>query len=103
MKITTKKILLVPVLLTALLCGCSYSNKEDVKENAQRVFAESGYKITGYQGYQWGKLGVNGYGGAYVWFNLKKDSNGINYQAAMQKWGDEYHIYNLEAIDAIAP
>ena len=100
----SKRTLLTASALCALLCvGCSAGNKQDVKDNAARVFADSGYIVTGYQGYQWGKFGFNEYGGAYVWYNLRQKGTGINYQAAIQRWGDEYHIYNLKAIDAIAP
>jgi len=42
------------------------------------------------------------YGRAYVWYTLKHiPDNGLPYAAALQRWGDEYHIYNLSAKDAI--
>ena len=87
---------------TAILSGCSAGNLDDVKKNAEKVFADNGFEITGYQGYQWGLAPWPGYGGAYVWYTIQKN-NGITYQAFLSKWGDEYHLYGLSAIDAVRP
>lgn len=86
-----------------LIGGCSYQNLDSVKENAEKTMADSGYTITAYQGYQMG-MGVpfTTYGGAFVWYEME-NGNGIKYQAAIKRWGDEYHIYNLSAVDAIRP
>ena len=87
---------------TAILSGCSMGNLDDVKENAEKTFAESGFEIVGYSGYQLGLNPWPGYGGAKVWYTIQKN-NGVTYEASLIKWGDEYHLYNLSAIDAIKP
>ncbi len=94
------KYLLMSLLV---LSGCSYGNLEETKANAEKVFNKNGFIIDGYLGYQLGKLGFNEYGGAYVWYTLTKQDGSIKYKAALQRWGNEYHIYNLSAIDAVGP
>jgi len=93
------------VILCAVMClmfgGCSYSNLEEVKQNACGKWAEVGYECVGYEGYGIG-LGFWNYGGAQVWHTLKrKEAPGIIYTGHIIKWGDEYHVYGPEAVDAI--
>lgn len=97
-----KKVFVLIALLA--LSGCSYINLDDVKDNAEARFDSLGFDIVGYDGFQWG-FGVGDYGGARVWYILKKknDNSGITYGGALQRWGDEYHFYNLKAYDAIRP
>jgi len=96
---------LTSVLLSAcLLTGCSSSNLDYVKENAEKTWSQVNYNIVGYEGYQWGKWGFRGYGGARVWYRLEQiPDNGITYTGYLQQWGDEIHIYGPTAIDAIKP
>ena len=75
--------------------GCS-RNVDNVKANAKCVFLDNGFTVVGYHGYQLSPIT-----GGYVWYTLKKKN--ITYEAAITKWFDEYHIYNLSAIDAIKP
>lgn len=90
--------------LTFALSGCSYANLDDVKSNAPRVWKEAGYQIIGYSGYTMGNHIGPGYGGAAVWFMVTRiPANGITYEGYIQKWGNEYHVYNVRAIDAIKP
>jgi hypothetical protein len=90
-------------LILSLLTGCSYSHLDDVKENSTKVFKEAGYDVTGYYGYRLGLvIPFTNYGGANVYYELSK-GNGITYKAFLNRWGDEYHIYSLKAIDAIKP
>lgn len=96
----------VGALITQINFGprLSTHNVEYVKEHAAATFDQSGFEIIGYQGYQMGGIIGKTYGGANVWYNLKrKPDNGIVYEAALQRWGDEIHIYNLKALDAIKP
>lgn len=90
--------------LIALLCvGCGYGELDAVKDNAETTFSAAGYSITGYQGYGLGLvIPFTSYGGAYVWYELE-NGNGVKYEAAVQSWGGEYHIYSLSAVDAIKP
>lgn len=99
------KILIIASMFLLSLTGCSSGNLEDVKANADSRWNEMGYEIVGYDGYTWGFWGFNDYGGAHVWYLLKKkdSDNGIIYGGYLQKWGDEYHMYALRAYDAIKP
>ena len=87
-----------------LLIGCSPGNLDYVKKNAEQTFESNNFNIIGYHGYRWGIWGFNNYGGSRLWYTIEKiPSNGIIYQATLSRWGDEIHIYNIEAIDAIKP
>jgi len=87
----------------ALIVG-SPSNKEWVQERAEARFEAAGYQIVNYQGFKWGGLGYGTpYGGAEVWYELRKPGSATTYQAHLQRWGEETHIYDLTAIDAIRP
>jgi hypothetical protein len=78
---------LMAIAFIALL-GCSPANKDDVKRNAVKVFEENGFKVVGYQGYQWGTWGLFDYGGACVWYTLEKiPKNWITYDACLKKVG----------------
>ena len=86
-----------------LFSGCSASRVEDIKKNAPRIWAENGFEIVGYQGYQYGSFDT--YGGK-VWYTLRKkdDPKGITYQGYISRWGDaDYTVYSITAIDAIKP
>lgn len=90
-------------LSVSLVAGCSSGNLEETKDNAAVIFKDNGFDVVGYHGYMWGAWGFNDYGGAMVWYTIKKESNGLVYEAGLQRWGDEYHLYNLNAVDAISP
>lgn len=99
-----KKIVFTVLALAIAATGCSSANKDDVKANAPEVFAKRGFQIVAYEGYTFGAHVGPGYGGANVWYVIKRvPDNGIIYHAYVSKWGDEYHIYGLKAIDAIKP
>jgi hypothetical protein len=96
-----KKILAVALFF---LISCTRINVDFVKEHATAIWHQAGYEIVGYEGYQMGGTCGGPYGGGYVWYILRKiPDNGILYHGALQRWGDEIHIYNLTAIDAIQP
>jgi hypothetical protein len=99
------KMFLVIVLSVLFLFGCSSGNLQDVKDKAPEVWKQNGFKVVGYEGYQWGKWGIfSSYGGARVWHRLENiPDNGIIYSGYIQRWGKEYHIYGPHAIDAIRP
>jgi hypothetical protein len=98
------KSVLLAGLLTLTLGGCGAGNLDDVKVHAEETFESVGFKVVGYEGYQWGFWGFNNYGGAKVWYRLDKIPwNGITYSGYIQKWGDEYHVYGPIATDAIKP
>lgn len=100
------KYALVGLLCASMLFSCANpGNVDHVKAHAEETFAAQNYKITGYQGYQWGSgLPFTTYGGACVWYQLEKvPDNGIIYEACLKRWGDEVHVYNTQAVDAIRP
>ena len=87
------------LITLALLAGCSASNVDQIKANAAPTIKQAGFEITGYQGYEW--TGGGRWGGC-VWYTMRKQPDtGTTYHGCVSKWGDEYHIYNLSAIDAI--
>ena len=79
--------------------------KDEVEDIAEERWSELGFEVVGYDGFTWGAIGMFGYGGAKVWYVLKRkgDSSDIIYGGYLQKWGDEYHMYHLQAYDAIKP
>jgi len=94
----------IAIIAMITLAACTNVNKEDVREHAAETFKQAGFEVVGYEGWQRGYTSAAGNGGAVVWYTLKRiPDNGITYHAAIQKWGDEYHIYNLSAVDAIKP
>ena len=107
MKKTTcnmKKLFLITVVLF-VMGGCSYSNLDYVKERADQRWESMGFEVVGYDGFQWGVTYIHpSYGGAKVWHVLKRiPDNGIIYGGFLQRWGNEIHMYNVKAIDAIKP
>lgn len=78
----------------------SSGNLDYVKEKGPEKWQEIGFKTAGYDGYTWGVWGFNSYGGAKVYWTLKKiPDNGIAYSGYIQRWGTELHIYGPKAID----
>jgi hypothetical protein len=87
-------------VMLCMLVGCSH-RVDDIKLHAEDVINQAGFKIVGYEGYQYGLFQV--FGGC-VWYTMEKvPHNGITYHGCISKWGSEYHIYSLSAIDAIKP
>lgn len=97
-----KRILIITLI--SLLLNCGYGNLDYVKQNAKPFLNESGFEILAYQGYEMGfVVPFTGYGGAYVWYNVKShgDEKTI-YQLALKRWGNEIHIYSMKAINAVS-
>lgn len=89
------------VLAIAMLVGCSAKHVPAIKAAAPKVFQQAGFEIIGYEGFNYGS---GGQWGGCVWYSLRRiPDNGILYDACIAKWGDEFHIYNLTAVDAIKP
>ena len=87
------------IVIAVLLGGCSAGNIPDIKNNAEATFSNAGFNIVGYEGYVWGTTGQ--WGGCAWYIVEKKVYNGVTYHGCISKWGSEYHIYTLSAIDAI--
>ena len=83
-----KMLLLLGVLATS---GCSM-NLEDTKDNAETTLSALGYEVVGYEGY------TLDFKGAQVWYIVKRENSPILYNCFLQKWGDEYHFYNIRQI-----
>lgn len=90
-----KKLTVIAAIVIAL-CGCSAGNVEEIKQNAAQVWASNGFEVVGYQGYQWATM--DQWGGR-VWYTVKRGN--VTYEGNISKWGKEFHIYNLRALDAV--
>lgn len=94
---------IIGIMLMLLLAGCGSSNVAEVKANAKEVWKQAGFEIIGYEGYENAHCFFS-YGCGHAWYTLKRTpDNGIIYHGYIEKWGDEFHIYNISAIDAIKP
>jgi hypothetical protein len=96
--------LAVVIGVGSVLFGSSF-NLSYVKEHAAARWREVGYEVIGYEGYQWGFWGPGGYGGAKVWYSLRRtkpDDRGVIYTGSLYRWGSELHVYGPRAIDAIS-
>lgn len=99
---------LIPCYVVALLIavaiyfgGCSYRNVDTIKANAEKIWANAGFVIVGYEGYQIGVLQESP--GGRVWYIVaRKGDDRILYHGCITQFGAEFHIYSLKAIDAIA-
>lgn len=88
-------------LIFIYLFETGYRNVEKIKLAAPKVWEDAGFKIRGYEGYNWG-----GMSGGYVSYILEKKEEQnpkILYTGFLYKWKDEYHIFRIKAIDAIKP
>jgi hypothetical protein len=91
-----KKFLIV-ALLALGLTACSKVNVPDIKQHANKVWEDNGFKVVGYEGYEYGSMGQ--WGGC-VWYIVSREN--VTYHGCISKWEDEYHIYSLRAMDAIS-
>jgi hypothetical protein len=82
------------------LGGHNYRNIDAIKSNAPRVWEEAGFEIVSCWSYRIGHFGCPG---GRVWYTVRRmGPAGILYQGMVAKWGSEYRIYHLRAIDALA-
>jgi hypothetical protein len=94
-------VLAVAILAAAYFGGCSYENVSAIKQHASETWAASGFEIIGYEGYEIGGF-LCGTPGGKVWYIVQRKGDAkTRYDGFITKWGDEYHIYNLKAIDAL--
>lgn len=83
------------------LKGCNYSEVDNIKEHATNTLANAGFKIVGYEGYQIGDMFQTP--GGEVWYEMiKTNDNNVLYHCFISKWGNEYHIYSIKALNAIS-
>jgi hypothetical protein len=68
----------------------------DIKLAAPKVWQQQGFEIVGYEGYE---LTLGGRPGGCVWYVVRRGQT--DYHGCVSRWGDEYHIYNLRALNAI--
>ena len=85
-----------------LFSGCSAKHVPELKAAAPKVWADAGYEVVGYEGFEYGAPGA-AWGGKVWHIVRRKGDDRVTYHGFITKWGDEYHIYNLQAIDAIKP
>jgi hypothetical protein len=92
-------ILVVAALaLTIYLGGCNTRKVNYIKSQAQERWEKAGFEIVGYEGYETGNIFTTP--GGRVWYIVKR--NGVTYDGFLSAWGDEIHIYNLRALDALS-
>lgn len=82
------------LLWLPFMLGC-LDTSDFVKPKAARFYAERGFKIVGYQGYNT-HIGI----GRCYWYTLERDT--LLYQSCLTKWGDEVHEYGLKGIGVLA-
>lgn len=81
--------------------GCNYSRVNDIKEHATNTLQQAGFVITGYEGYEIGDMFYAP--GGKVWYQMVKSNNdSILYNCCVIKFGGEYQIGNLTAINAVS-
>lgn len=88
---------LILILMLFTMNGCSKKDVGFLKEKAPEFLKQNGnFEIVTYEGYQYGTIcrGI-------VWYNVKRPNSNTIYNLALCKWGDEIHIYNFKAINAI--
>jgi hypothetical protein len=68
----------------------------EIKNVAQATWEKNGFQVVGYEGYE---LTLFGRPGGCVWYVVKR--NETAYHGCISRWGDEYHIYSLRALNAI--
>ncbi len=98
------KFITVLVLIVAAIIGIGISpwliwgdsRVPEIKLAAEKAWAANGFKVLGYQGYE---LGLFSTPGGCVWYTLKRDAT--VYQGCLSRWGNEYHIYSLSALNAV--
>ena len=93
-------LMLVGLAMIVHSAGFSTSRVADIKANAASVWRSNGFEIVGYEGYQSGSIGDTW--GGMVWYIVKRTGrDDVIYNGALTKWGDEFHTYELKAIDAV--
>jgi hypothetical protein len=96
------KHVVIVLSLVTLLGGCSSANLTEVKSKACQRWSEVGYTCVGYEGYNYGFWLGGNYGGADVWYTLKRaEAPNTIYTGYIRMWGDELHTYGPTAVDAI--
>ena len=93
----------ISTVVLILISGCSSGNLDYVKKHGPDRWREIGFEPVGYESFQWGLGGFSTYGGAHVWWRLRKADNNVSYTGYLQRWGDELHVYGPFATDAIKP
>lgn len=76
------------------------ANKEYVEARAIERLEKAGFKVVGYEGYQWGGTITPTRGGARCWYLIERD--GILYNCWLQRWSNEpLQIYEIKTVDKV--
>lgn len=84
------------LLFFIVLFTFCYTNVDTIKKAAPEFLKERGYKIISYDGYESDIIS-----GGFVAY-LVKDTFGYIYSLEIQKWKDEFHIYNQKCLNALS-
>lgn len=80
----------------------STSNVEYTKAKAPEMWQDNGFEVVGYQGYQTGfRIPFTTYGGARVWYTLRKPGTNLLFHGGAKRWGDEVHMGVIVPIDPV--
>lgn len=91
------------LLLLLLITSCS-GNIDYVKDRSVEKWRKQGFEVIDYEGYKFGLYGFGPYGGADVWYRLKKiPDNGLTYSGYIKRWGNELHVYGPKSVEGITP
>lgn len=99
-----KVFMVICLVMVCSFYSCSSGNKEWIEERAVDKWQKQGFEVVDYEGFEWGWWGLTSYGGAKVWYRLKKiPDNGITYSGYLSRWGNELQVYGPKACDTIQP
>lgn len=99
-KMVTIIVLTGVVTLIVLSTSVTSHYVDDIKLHAAQAWRGAGFQIVGYEGYE--NAGLGSCWGGKVWYTVKRsEDHGVLYHGFICKWGNEYHLYSITAIDAI--
>lgn len=95
--------LLIPLTVAAIYeGGCNSKKVQDIKAHSREVLSRLGYVQVGYEGYELGNIFESR--GGRVWYTFYYTNNpAIIYDGCITKWYNEYHVYNIKALNALSP
>lgn len=97
-----KYVFIILATIPLLFSLDNYLNLKETKRNACPTFESIGFHCIGYEGYNWGS-GIGPWGGAHVWYTLYRTEDPKTiYEGFVARWGDEYHVYNMQALNAVS-
>lgn len=88
----------ISLCIILLSRACSPANVDYVKAHAEAKWNDLDYEVVAYEGYNFCQIAWGDYGGACVWYAVRRD--GIMYTGYLKRWGDELHVHGPTAVNA---